>query len=107
MLRSLLAWSGRERLGLLRVRDNVIVLHSMRWSDAIRDPSQPKPEEVELTEGEIAQAEQLIERPTRDDLEGEEFTDRYREAVEQLIDAKRERAEAAGAPSATFSSTPT
>ncbi|MGW3664801.1 hypothetical protein [Streptomyces sp. NPDC005141] len=35
-------------------------------------------------------AEQLIERLTRDDLEGEEFTDRYTQAVEQLIDAKRE-----------------
>ncbi|WP_406368340.1 Ku protein [Streptomyces sp. NBC_00647] len=87
------AWSGRERLGLLRVRDNVIVLHSMRWADEIRDPSQLKPEEVELTDDEIAQAEQLIDRLTRDDLEGEEFTDRYTEAVEQLIDAKREHRE--------------
>ncbi|MET9412201.1 Ku protein [Streptomyces sp. NPDC002935] len=87
------AWSGRERLGLLRVRDNVIVLHAMRWADEIRDPSQLKPEEVELTEGEIAQAQQLIDRLTRDDLEGEEFTDRYTEAVEQLIDAKRENRE--------------
>ncbi|WP_406375718.1 Ku protein [Streptomyces sp. NBC_00647] len=87
------AWSGRERLGLLRVRDNVIVLHSMRWADEIRDPAQLKPEEVELTEGEIAQAEQLIDRLTRDDLKGEEFTDRYTEAVEQLIDAKRENRE--------------
>ncbi|MFE9882263.1 Ku protein [Streptomyces sp. NPDC005784] len=88
------AWSGRERLGLLRVRDNVIVLHyAMRWSDEIRDPSQLKPEEVELTDDEIAQAEQLIDRLTRDDLQGEEFTDRYTEAVEQLIDAKRENRE--------------
>ncbi|WP_405914553.1 Ku protein [Streptomyces sp. NBC_00728] len=87
------AWSGRERLGLLRVRDNVIVLHAMRWSDEIRDPAQLKPEEVELTDDEIAQAEQLIDRLTRDDLEGEDFTDRYTQAVEQLIDAKRENRE--------------
>ncbi|MER5382291.1 Ku protein [Streptomyces sp. NPDC002688] len=87
------AWSGRERLGLLRVRDNVIVLHAMRWADEIRDPSQLKPEEVELTEGEIAQAEQLIDRLTRDDLEGDDFTDRYTEAVGELIDAKREHRE--------------
>ncbi|MFF2364076.1 Ku protein [Streptomyces sp. NPDC058122] len=87
------AWSGRERLGLLRVRDDVIVLHAMRWSDEIRDPSELRPEEIELTDAEIAQAEQLIERLTRDDLEGEEFTDRYTEAVEQLIDAKREHRE--------------
>ncbi|MFD8737464.1 Ku protein [Streptomyces sp. NPDC059618] len=87
------AWSGRERMGLLRVRDNVIVLHAMRWSDEIRDPAALKPDEVDLTDGEIAQAEQLIDRLTRDDLQGEEFTDRYTEAVEQLIDAKRENRE--------------
>ncbi|MET7988361.1 MULTISPECIES: Ku protein [unclassified Streptomyces] len=87
------AWSGRERLGLLRVRDNVIVLHAMRWSDEIRDPAELKPDEVELTDAEIAQAEQLIDRLSRDDLAGEEFTDRYTEAVEQLIDAKREHRE--------------
>ncbi|WP_328674008.1 non-homologous end joining protein Ku [Streptomyces sp. NBC_00328] len=87
------AWSGRERLGLLRVRDDVIVLHAMRWSDEIRDPAELKPDEVELTDAEIAQAEQLIDRLTRDDLEGEEFTDRYTEAVEQLIEAKREHRE--------------
>jgi DNA end-binding protein Ku len=87
------AWSGRERLGLLRVRDNVIVLHAMRWSDEIRDPAQLKPEEVELTDDEIAQAEQLIDRLTRDNLQGEDFTDQYTQAVEQLIDAKRENRE--------------
>jgi DNA end-binding protein Ku len=87
------AWSGRERLGLLRVRDTVIVLHAMRWSDEIRDPSQLKPEEVELTDDEIAQAEQIIDRLTRDDLKGDDFTDRYTQAVEQLIDAKRENRE--------------
>ncbi|MFF3891104.1 Ku protein [Streptomyces sp. NPDC001914] len=87
------AWSGRERLGLLRVRGDVIVLHAMRWSDEIRDPAELRPDEVELTDAEIAQAEQLIDRLTRDDLEGEEFTDRYTEAVEQLIDAKREHRE--------------
>ncbi|MFD4547321.1 Ku protein [Streptomyces sp. NPDC058466] len=87
------AWSGRERLGLLRVRDNVIVLHAMRWDDEIRNPSELAPEAVELTDEEIAEAEQLIDRLSRDDLEGPEFTDRYTEAVEQLIEAKREHRE--------------
>ncbi|MER6367231.1 Ku protein [Streptomyces mirabilis] len=84
------AWSGRERLGLLRVRDGVIVLHAMRWDDEIRDPSELAPDAVELTDEEIAEAEHLIDRLTRDDLEGPEFTDQYTEAVEQLIEAKRE-----------------
>ncbi|MFI6494717.1 Ku protein [Streptomyces sp. NPDC050564] len=87
------AWSGRERLGMLRVRDDVIVLHAMRWPDEIRDPAELTPQAVELTDDEIEQAQHLIEGMSRDDLEGEEFTDRYTEAVEQLIEAKREHKE--------------
>ncbi|MET8855538.1 Ku protein [Streptomyces sp. NPDC004579] len=87
------AWSGRERLGLLRVRDDVIVLHAMHWADEVRDPSELKPEAVDLTDAEITEAEHLIERMTRDDLAGEEFTDRYTAAVEAMIDAKREHRE--------------
>ncbi|MGP4052072.1 non-homologous end joining protein Ku [Streptomyces sp. 2A115] len=84
------AWSGRERLGLLRVRDEAIVLHAMRWADEIRDPSQLAPDAVELTDEEIEQAEQLIDRMTRDELEGDEFTDRYTDALAEVIKAKRE-----------------
>ncbi|MCX4596055.1 Ku protein [Streptomyces sp. NBC_01549] len=89
------AWSGRERLGLLRVRDGVIVLHAMRWDDEIRDPSELALDAVELTDEEIVEAELLIDRLTRDELKGPEFTDRYTEAVEQLIEAKREGKEPA------------
>ncbi|MEU9283661.1 hypothetical protein AB0D57_02765 [Streptomyces sp. NPDC048275] len=87
------AWSGRERLGLLRVRDDAIVLHAMRWDDEIRDPSELAPDAVELTGVEIAEAQLLIDRLTRDDLDGTEFADRYTEAVEQLIEAKRQHEE--------------
>jgi DNA end-binding protein Ku len=84
------AWSGRERLGLLRVRDDVIVLHAMRWPDEIRSPQELLPPPVELTDEEIEGALALM---TRDDLEGEEFHDAYTEAVEQIIEAKREHRE--------------
>lgn len=84
------AWSGRERLGLLRVRDDAIVLHAMKWDDEIRDPSSLVPDAVELTDEEIEQAAHLIDRMTRDDLEGEEFTDRYTDALTEVIKAKRE-----------------
>jgi DNA end-binding protein Ku len=94
------AWSGRERLGLLRVRDDVIVLHAMRWPDEVRDPAELAPEEVKLTKQELAEAEHLIDRLTRDDLEGDEFTDQYTKAVEELIDAKRENREPPTAPEA-------
>jgi DNA end-binding protein Ku len=87
------AWSGRERLGLLRVKDDVIVLHAMRWPDEIRDPAELLPPPVELSEDEIEGALALMDSMTRDDLEGGEFQDAYTEAIAELLDAKREHRE--------------
>ncbi|MFF5475444.1 Ku protein [Streptomyces achromogenes] len=84
------AWSGRERLGLLRVRDDVLVLHAMRWPDEIRDPTELLPPPAEVSEEEIAGALALMDTMTVDRLEGPEFTDRYTEAIAQIIEAKRE-----------------
>ncbi|MEU2269803.1 Ku protein [Streptomyces olindensis] len=84
------AWSGRERLGLLRVRDDVIVLHAMRWPDEIRSPEELLPPPVELSDEEIDGALALMASMTREDLEGEEFQDTYTEALGQIIEAKRE-----------------
>jgi DNA end-binding protein Ku len=92
------AWSGRERLGLLRVRDDVIVLHAMRWPDEIRDPSELLPPPVELSDDEIDGALALMDSMTREDLEGEEFQDAYTEAIEQIIEAKREHREPPAVP---------
>jgi DNA end-binding protein Ku len=92
------AWSGRERLGLLRVREDAIVLHAMRWPDEIRDPSSLTPPPVEVSDEEIDRALALMDTMTRDDLDGPEFRDTYTEAVAKLIEAKREHREPAAAP---------
>ncbi|MFD8047680.1 Ku protein [Streptomyces chartreusis] len=84
------AWSGRERLGVLRVKDDVIVLHAMRWPDEIRDPAELLPEPVELTEDEIDGALALMDSMTRDDLDDPEFRDTYTDALAQIIEAKRD-----------------
>ncbi|MFD9190305.1 Ku protein [Streptomyces phaeochromogenes] len=84
------SWSGRERLGLLRVRDDAIVLHSMKWDDEIRDPAELAPPKVELSDEEIEEARQLIDGMTRDDMDGDEFTDSYTGALAEVIKAKRE-----------------
>ncbi|MGW6961847.1 non-homologous end joining protein Ku [Streptomyces chartreusis] len=84
------AWSGRERLGALRVKDDVIVLHAMRWPDEIRDPAELLPEPVELTEDEIDGALALMASMTRDELEGPEFQDTNTDALTQIIEAKRD-----------------
>ena len=83
------AWSGRERLGLLRVKDDVIVLHAMRWPDEIRDPSVVDPPTVELTDDEIEGALALLDTMMVDDLTGPAFRDHYTEALAEVIEAKR------------------
>ncbi|WP_330351635.1 hypothetical protein [Streptomyces sp. NBC_00582] len=92
------AWSGRERLGLLRVRGDAIVLHAMRWPDEIRDPAELLPPRVEVSEEEIEGAIALLETMTREDLEGPEFRDAYTEAMAQIIEAKRQDRELPEAP---------
>ncbi|MEU9492715.1 Ku protein [Streptomyces sp. NPDC048215] len=82
------AWHNRERLGLLRVREGAIVLHSMRWPDEIRSPESLAPRETELDEDEIERAVQLTDSMALDDISG--FRDRYREALEELLAAKSE-----------------
>ncbi|MGW4228728.1 non-homologous end joining protein Ku [Streptomyces sp. NPDC004980] len=82
------AWHNRERLGLLRVRDDAIVLHAMRWPDEIRSPESLAPGDVELDEDEIERAVQLTDTMALDGISG--FRDRYREALEELIAAKSE-----------------
>ncbi|WP_331724026.1 Ku protein [Streptomyces sp. NBC_00005] len=84
------AWSGRERLGLLRVRENAIVLHAMRWPDEVRDPAAVDPPTEMVSEEEIEGALALMESMSRDDLEGPEFEDAYTDAMAKIIEAKRE-----------------
>ncbi|MEU5335666.1 hypothetical protein AB0G51_20400 [Streptomyces asoensis] len=50
------AWSGRERLGLLQVREGAIVLHAMRWPDEARDPDDLLPPASEVSESERSRA---------------------------------------------------
>ncbi|WP_327691011.1 Ku protein [Streptomyces sp. NBC_00461] len=92
------AWSGRERLGLLRVKDDVIVLHAMRWPDEIRDPAELLPPPTEVSDGEIEGALALMESMSRDDLTGPEFEDAYTDAMAKIIEAKREHRELPDAP---------
>jgi DNA end-binding protein Ku len=84
------AWSGRERLGLLRLRDDAIVLHAMRWPDEVRDPAAVDPPHEKVSEEEIEGALALMESMSRDDLDGPEFEDSYTDALAKIIESKRE-----------------
>ena len=92
------AWHGRERLGLLRIRDDVIVLHTMMWPAEVRDPSSLAPDPVDVSREEVEEAMLLIDGMTLEDLKGPQFTDRYTEAVGQVIEAKREGREMPAVP---------
>ncbi|MET8816491.1 Ku protein [Streptomyces sp. NPDC004549] len=92
------AWSGRERLGLLRVRGDAIVLHPLWWPDEIRDPAAVAPPTAAVSDAEIASALALIDTMARPDLEGDDLRDTYRQAMHEVIDAKREQHPLPAAP---------
>ncbi|MGW1710063.1 Ku protein [Streptomyces sp. NPDC002206] len=71
------AWHNWERLGLLSVRDDDLVLHSMKWPDEVRSPDELTPD-----------ASELMDSITTDDISG--YRDHCREALGELIAAKAE-----------------
>lgn len=88
----------REALAAVRVRDGVFVLETMLWPDEIRDPEFGfLDDDVEVRPQELAMAGTLIES-----LSGEfdpaEHHDRYREALEEVIEAKVEGHELVAPP---------
>ncbi|SCK40282.1 Ku protein [Streptomyces sp. WMMB 322] len=84
-----LAMRGRESLGMLRVYEDVIALHTMLWPDEIRSVSGVAPEEdVTIRDAELDLADTLME--TLGELDWAELHDEYREAVEELVAAKVE-----------------
>ncbi|HEY0560712.1 MAG TPA: Ku protein [Frankiaceae bacterium] len=78
----------REALATLRIRENVFVLETMLWPDEIRKPDfKFLDEDVSVRPQELAMASSLIESLTAD-FDPSEYTDSYREALQQVIDAK-------------------
>jgi DNA end-binding protein Ku len=88
----------KETLAVLRVRDRAILLQTMLWPDEVRKPDfAVLDSDVELRPQELKMAASLVESMASD-FEPEQFSDSYREAVVELIDAKLERGESAQLP---------
>ncbi|MEU7645394.1 Ku protein [Streptomyces huasconensis] len=98
---------GKQYLTALRAQENVLVMHTMRWADEVRDPR----EEVaalpdrrqKVTPRELKTARQLIDALTVD-WHPEDYHDTFEERVKELVEAKREGKEIvgeAGPPEAT------
>ncbi|WP_450152399.1 non-homologous end joining protein Ku [Streptomyces dioscori] len=93
------ALRGRERLGMLRVVDDVIAMHGLLWPDEIRAPENVAPDAgVTVRDKELDLADALMD--TLGEVDLAELHDGYREAVEELIAAKASGEVAPSAPSA-------
>src|SRR5918993_659373 len=78
-----IALRQRESLAAMRVRDGVLVLHTIRWPDfGFLD------EDVSVRPQELQMAEALITSMAAD-FDPTEFTDDYREAMTSLLEAKQ------------------
>ena len=88
----------RESLATLRVRDGVLVLETMVWPDEVRTPDFGfLDEDVTVRPQELAMAESLIESMSADFDPGQ-YHDEYRQALEQVIEAKVEGREVVEQP---------
>ncbi|MCX5399738.1 Ku protein [Streptomyces sp. NBC_00102] len=86
------ALRGRERLGMLRVAEDVIVMHGLLWPDELRSPEDVVPDTgTKVRDAELDLADALMDTLGGVDLDT--LHDDYREAVEELVAAK-----AAGEP---------
>ncbi|MEQ7006880.1 Ku protein [Actinopolymorpha sp. B17G11] len=82
------ALRNREALALLRPKDDILILQTMLWPDEVRDASFAAPDEdVEVRSQEIAMAESYIQT-LETSFDPARYHDDYREALEQLIEAK-------------------
>ncbi|WRZ95942.1 Ku protein [Streptomyces sp. NBC_01007] len=91
------ALRGRERLGMLRVVDDVIAMHGLLWPDEIRATGEVAPDAaITVRDKEVDLADALMD--TLGEVDLDDLHDDYREAVEELVTAKAEGNEAAAAP---------
>jgi DNA end-binding protein Ku len=85
-----IALRQREQLATLRVHEGVLVLNTMLWPDEVRTPDFGfLDEEIETRPAELAMASSLIDSMAGS-FKADEFTDNYRAALQEVIDAKVE-----------------
>jgi DNA end-binding protein Ku len=85
-----IALRQREQLATLRVRDDVLVLNTMLWPDEVRSPEFGfLDDDIETRPAELAMAASLIDSMAGS-FKPDEFTDNYRAALQEVIDAKVE-----------------
>jgi len=78
----------RQYLGALRVREGVITLEQLYFADEVRPVEDLKPKRERVDKRELEMAQQLIDS-FAGDWEPEKYSDTYRDALCDVIEAKR------------------
>ena len=80
----------REALAALRVREGVITLETLLWPDEVRQPDFGfLDDDIDVRPQELRMASSLIESMTVD-FDPDEYHDNYREALQEVVNAKIE-----------------
>jgi DNA end-binding protein Ku len=78
----------KQQLGVLRVRENVLMLQTMLWPDEVREPHfDILDQQVDVRPQELSMASSLVESLSGD-FEPDQYHDAYREQLLAMIDAK-------------------
>ena len=86
------AMRNSEHLALIRPREDVLVLQTLRWPDELNSPTEAAPKgRVSISDNELRLADTLIDALGEADLDS--YQDEYAEAVQALVAAKLEGAE--------------
>lgn len=84
------ALRNRESLGMLRPKENLLLLQTLLWPDEVRDGSFAEPgEDVEIRPQEEQMAESYIQT-LQTSFDPDRYHDEYRSALEKVIEAKTE-----------------
>lgn len=89
--------TSRESLAVLRVVDDLLVLHTMLWPDEVRPARGIEPPAEKLHANELRMARSLMDQMS-EGFEVDDLHDEYREAVEALIESKLSGGESATEP---------
>jgi DNA end-binding protein Ku len=85
---ALVALRQRESLATLRAREGVLVVETLLWPDEVRAPDFAfLDEDIEARPQELQMAASLIDSMTTD-FDPDAYHDNYREALQELVDAK-------------------
>lgn len=80
----------RESMAVLRVHADVLVMTTMLWPDEVREPDFPflRDDPPQIRPQEVTMAGSLIDSLAEPVFEPEKYHDHYREALEEMIEAK-------------------